>query len=120
MRRPSCDHFGVRTRSTRFASAEELYAALEQLLRQTNWGALDYLLSHWDGLTLFLRDGRVPWHNNTSERLLRHIAVGRHAWMFRGTFLGARRAAVLWLSYGFGPGALVAFGLWVTRRRRRL
>lgn len=64
--------------------------------RSPMMGALDYLLSHWDGLTLFLRDGRVPWHNNASERLLRHIAVGRHAWMFRGSFRGARRAAVLW------------------------
>ncbi len=59
-------------------------------------GALDYLLSHWEGLTLFLRDGRIPWTNNASERLLRHIAVGRRAWMFRGTSRGARRACVLW------------------------
>ena len=58
--------------------------------------AFDYLLNHWDGLTLFLRDGRIPWTNNTSERLLRHVAVGRNAWMFRGTFQGARRACVLW------------------------
>ena len=57
--------------------------------------AFDYLLNHWDGLTLFLRDGRIPWTNNTSERLLRHVAVGRNAWMFRGTFRGARRACVL-------------------------
>lgn len=32
---------------------------------------------------------------------------------------GRRRTLVLWLSYGLGPGALVALGLWVTRRRRR-
>ena len=58
--------------------------------------ALDYLLNHWDGLTLFLQDGRIPWTNNTSERLLRHIAVGRGAWMFRGSFEGAIHACVLW------------------------
>jgi transposase len=32
--------------------------------------AFDYALSHWAGLTHFLRDGRVPWTNNESERLL--------------------------------------------------
>jgi transposase len=58
--------------------------------------AFDDLLNHWGGPTLFLRDGRIPWTNNTSERLLWHVAVGRNAWMFRGTFKGARRACVLW------------------------
>jgi transposase len=58
--------------------------------------AFDYLLTHWEGLTLFLKDGRIPWTNNTSERLLRHVAVGRNAWLFRGTFKGVRRACVLW------------------------
>jgi len=59
-------------------------------------GAFDYLLSHWEGLTLFLKDGRIPWTNNASERLLRHVAVGRNAWLFRGSFKGLRRACVLW------------------------
>lgn len=59
-------------------------------------GALRYLLNHWKGLTHFLSDGRVPWTNNGSERLLRHIAVGRHAWVFRGSIDGAKRACVLW------------------------
>lgn len=82
----------------KFAALREWTLAQRRLVNERSpmMSALDYLLSHWDGLTLFLHDGRVPWHNNTSERLLRHIAVGRHAWMFRGTFLGARRAAVLW------------------------
>lgn len=58
--------------------------------------ALDYLLNHWNGLTLFLQDGRIPWTNNASERLLRHVAVGRSAWVFRGSFEGAVHACVLW------------------------
>ncbi len=58
--------------------------------------AFDYALAHWEGLTRFLRDGRVPWTNNESERLLRHIVVGRKAWVFRGTFEGAERGCVLW------------------------
>ncbi|MDO9020872.1 MAG: IS66 family transposase [Deltaproteobacteria bacterium] len=58
--------------------------------------AFDYALRHWKGLTRFLQDGRVPWTNNESERLLRHLVVGRKAWIFRGTFGGARRGCVLW------------------------
>ena len=58
--------------------------------------AFDYALSHWAGLTHFLRDGRVPWTNNTSERLLRHIVVGRKAWVYRGSFEGAELGCVLW------------------------
>jgi hypothetical protein len=58
--------------------------------------AFDYALRHWRGLSRFLHDGRVPWTNNESERLLRHLVVGRKAWVFRGTFRGARRGCVLW------------------------
>lgn len=58
--------------------------------------AFDYALAHWAGLTRFLRDGRVPWTNNESERLLRHLVVGRKAWVFRGSFEGAEHGCVLW------------------------
>jgi hypothetical protein len=57
---------------------------------------MDYALRHWDGLTLFLQDGRIAWTNNESERLLRHIVVGRTSWVFRGTFEGAQVGCVLW------------------------
>lgn len=59
-------------------------------------GAFDYALAHWEGLTRFLDDGRIPWTNNESERLLRHLVVGRKGWVFRGSFKGAERGCVLW------------------------
>lgn len=59
-------------------------------------GAFDYAISHWEGLTRFLLDGRIPWTNNESERHLRHLVVGRKAWVFRGSFEGAERGCVLW------------------------
>ena len=59
-------------------------------------GALGYALRHHAGLTRFLDDGRIPWTNNESERLLRHVVVGRKAWVFRGTYEGAVRGCVLW------------------------
>ena len=58
--------------------------------------AIQYSLNHWAGLTRFLEDGRIPWTNNESERLLRHIVVGRKNFMFRGSDKGADRACVLW------------------------
>ena len=37
-----------------------------------------------EALQTFLRDGRIPIHNNGSERQLRRQAVGRKNWLFVG------------------------------------
>jgi transposase/regulator of replication initiation timing len=58
--------------------------------------AIDYLRAYAQGLRRFVDDGRVPWTNNESERLLRSIVVGRKAWLYRGTFESAQHACVLW------------------------
>lgn len=71
-------------------------AYVEVMPRSPVAGALGYALGHHGGLTLFLGDGRVPWTNNESERHLRHIVVGRKAWVFRGSYEGAERGCVLW------------------------
>jgi transposase len=39
--------------------------------------ALEYMLELWNGLTLFLRDPRVPLDNNHVERQLRDMVMGR-------------------------------------------
>lgn len=39
--------------------------------------AITYMLKLWRGLTLFLDDPRVPLDNNTAERALRGVVVGR-------------------------------------------
>ncbi|MDR3557948.1 MAG: IS66 family transposase [Candidatus Pacebacteria bacterium] len=38
---------------------------------------LNSLRRHWDGLTLFLEDPRIPLHNNRAERLLRNSVILR-------------------------------------------
>ena len=53
-----------------------------------------YPLNHWDGLTRFLKDGRVKLDNNYAELGERHVAVGRKNWMFAGSEEGARRSAI--------------------------
>ncbi len=35
------------------------------------------MLKHWKGLTLFLKDPRIPLDNNAAERILRGPVVGR-------------------------------------------
>lgn len=47
--------------------------------------ALNYLTNQWPALCKFLQDGRVPIHNNESERQLRSLVVGRANWLFVGS-----------------------------------
>lgn len=47
-------------------------------LRRSDFGkAVAYVLSHRQGLTLFLQDATVPLDNNPAERALRGLVVGR-------------------------------------------
>lgn len=47
--------------------------------------ALGYCVRNKIALMRFLEDGRLEPTNNGSERQLRRIAVGRHAWLFVGS-----------------------------------
>ena len=57
--------------------------------------AINYTLNHWDGLTLFLTDGRVEIDSNTVERSMRPIALGRKNSLFAGSEGGAESWAIL-------------------------
>lgn len=46
--------------------------------------AIGYGLRQWDRLSLFVRDPRIPIHNNSSERRLRVVALGRSNYLFFG------------------------------------
>lgn len=56
---------------------------------------IDYMLKRWSGFARFLDDGRICLTNNTAERALRGLALGRKAWLFAGSDRGADRAAVV-------------------------
>ncbi|QIR86854.1 IS66 family transposase [Paracoccus sp. AK26] len=64
--------------------------------------AIDYLLStaHWPGFTRFLQDGRVCLSNNSAERSLRGVALGRKSWLFTGSERGGHRAAFMYSLIG--------------------
>ena len=57
--------------------------------------AINYVLNHWEGLTLFLSDGRVEVDSNTVERSMRPIAMGRRNSLFSGSEGGAESWAIL-------------------------
>lgn len=57
--------------------------------------ALAYIAKYWDGLCLFLTDGRVELDNNTVERTIRPIALNRKNALFAGHDVGAENWAVI-------------------------
>lgn len=57
--------------------------------------ALDYSLKRWTALGRFLDDGAVSVDNNHIENLMRPWAMGRKAWLFAGSELAGKRAAMV-------------------------
>lgn len=79
---------------------EELHVWLQLQRRRvpdggTTAGAIDYNLRHWEELTRNLHDGAVPLDNNHLEQQMRCWAMGRKAWLFCGSELAGRRAAMV-------------------------
>ena len=58
--------------------------------------AVTYARNQWDALRCYTQDGRLTIDNNTSERTLRHQAIGRKNWLFLGRESAGPRAAVLY------------------------
>ncbi len=56
---------------------------------------LESLQNHWQGLTLFVDDPRIPMDNNASERRLRGPALGRKNYYGSGALWSGRLAAML-------------------------
>src|ERR1700681_4838480 len=57
--------------------------------------AIRYALTRWSALGLFLDDGRIELDNNTVERAIRPIALGRKNHLFAGSDGGAARWAIV-------------------------
>jgi transposase len=54
-----------------------------------------YALSHWDGLTRFLDDGRIEIDSNAVERSIRPITLNRKNALFAGSDGGGENWAVI-------------------------
>jgi hypothetical protein len=54
----------------------------------------------WDALMRFCDDGRIEIDNNSAERALRAVAIGRKNYLFAGSDRGGERAATFYSLIG--------------------
>ena len=70
----------------------------EHLPRVPGWSdlakATRYALRHWDGLILYLDDGRLEMDTNVVERAIRPVTITRKNSLFAGSDAGARHWAI--------------------------
>jgi transposase len=97
--RPAKERAAVRQAETKPLMAalwSWLMERLEEISAKSSLAkAIRYTLGHWEGLTLFLVDGRVEVDNNTVERGIRPIPLGRKNALFAGSRSGGERWATL-------------------------
>jgi transposase len=62
--------------------------------------AIRYALTRWDALVRFSENGRLEIDNNSAERALRAVAVGRKNYLFAGSDRGGERAATFYSLIG--------------------
>jgi transposase len=69
----------------------------KQVLPKSPMGeAIGYALGQWEALNRYIHDGRLEIDNNTAEREIRPIAVGRKNYLFLGSDGGGRSAAIIY------------------------
>jgi transposase len=77
---------------------DELHGWLSARLRTVSAkselaAAIHYALVRWAALTRYRDDGRIEIDNNTAERSIRPIVLGRRNYLFAGSDAGGERAA---------------------------
>jgi transposase len=78
-----------------------LELTLARLSRKSDTAAaIRYALSRWAALTRFVDDGELEIDNNTAERALRVVALGRKNFLFAGSNAGGERAAAIYSLLG--------------------
>ena len=58
--------------------------------------AIDYALSNWNLLGIYLDDGRLEIDNNLIENAIRPTAIGKKNWLFFGQADAGKRSAILY------------------------
>jgi transposase len=76
-------------------------ATLTKLSRKSDTTvAIRYALSRWEALARYIEDGQIEMDNNAAERSLRGVALGRKNYLFAGSDVGGKRAAVVYSLIG--------------------
>ena len=87
-----------RGRSLPLITAMKIWLEAELIRLPPRGGVADairYALGRWPALCRFLDDGRIELDNNTVERAIRPIALGRKNHLFAGSDGGAERWAIV-------------------------
>lgn len=63
-------------------------------------GAIRYALVRWPALTRYRDDGRIEIDNNSAERSIRPVVLGRRNYLFAGSDAGGERAACIYSLIG--------------------
>ena len=96
-------------RRMRNERSRPLLESLKQWLEQTlvklskkseTAQAVRYALGRWDALLHYVDDGRLEVDNNSAERALRAVALGRKNYLFAGSDRGGDRAAAVYSLIG--------------------
>ena len=58
--------------------------------------AIDYALSQWETLKVYVENGRVEIDNNLVENAIRPTAIGKKNWLFIGEAEAGQRSAILY------------------------
>lgn len=96
-------------RAARQEHAKPIVTALHALLREQlptvsrksdTADAIGYAMNQWHALTRYLDDGRIEIDNNTAERALRGVSLGRKNYLFLGSDAGGERAATMYSLLG--------------------
>jgi transposase len=78
-----------------------LAATLQQVSAKSELaGAIKYALVRWTALTRYRDDGRIEIDNNTAERAIRPLVLGRRNYLFAGADSGGERAASIYSLLG--------------------
>jgi len=83
----------------------QLHQWMNETLRQVSAksrvaGAFKYGLVRWDALTRYVGDGRIEIDNNSAERSIRPLVLGRRNYLFAGSDNGGRSAANIYSLIG--------------------
>jgi transposase len=88
----------ARSRPLLASLQEWLKAALTKLSRKSERAAaISYALGRWPALLRYCDDGLLEIDNNSAERALRSVALGRKNYLFAGSDAGGERAAALYV-----------------------
>ncbi len=92
----------VRSRPLLAALHEWMQTTLTRVSRKSDVAAaIGYALGRWPALLRYCDDGLLEIDNNTAERALRAVAIGRKNYLFAGSDAGGERAAVIYSLIGW-------------------